>query len=203
MQTHTLDFESLSARVAKLEMQNRWWKRGALVFATLASAIFLMGQAQIPHILEANEFVLNDENGHGRARLFLEAGGKPSLSFYDSHGGIVLSLAGGDEPSLTLSRPGSSEQVLLTTNKSFYGLSLYDAQAHRAGLSVQKGVPAFNLFDQDGKDRLSMEIGSKGPAFSLRDSAGKAGLLLTVAPEGPGPYLILFDKDGKVLSSAP
>lgn len=48
-----------------------------------------------------------------------------------------------------------------------------------------------------------MEIGSKGPALSLRDSAGKAGLLLTVAPQGPGPYLILFDKDGKVLSSAP
>jgi len=203
MQTHTRDFESLSVRVAKLEMQNRWWKRGALVFATLAAAMFLMGQAQTPHILEANEFVLNDENGHPRARLFMEAGGKPSLSFYDPHGGIVLSLAGGDEPSLTLSRPGSSEQVQLATNKYFYGLSLYDAQAHRAGVSVQKGVPALNLFDQDGKERLAMEIGSKGPTLSLRDSAGKAAVLLTIAPQGSGPSLVLFDKDGKVLSSAP
>jgi hypothetical protein len=80
MQTQTLDFEALSARMAKLEMQNHWWKRGALVLATLASALIFMGEAQTPHTLRADEFVLQDENGHARARLCLEAGDKPALS---------------------------------------------------------------------------------------------------------------------------
>jgi hypothetical protein len=163
----------------------------------------LLGEAQTPRTLRADEFVLQDENGHPRARLCLEAGDRPALSFYDSHGAIVLSLSGGEEPSLALSRPGSSEHVQLATTKYSYGLALYDAQSHRAGISVQNGVPGVNLFDREGKEGLSAFTNSNGPSFSLRDADGKAGIVLKVAPQSAGPSLVLFDKDGKVLSSAP
>jgi len=60
-----------------------------------------------------------------------------------------------------------------------------------------------NLFDQEGKDRTSLQISPTGPAFNLRDSDGKAGVVLKVAPQGAGSSLVFFDRDGKVLSSVP
>ena len=203
METEVLDLKSLSSRIARLETQNRRLKCGAAVLGLFVAALVLMGQAPSHHTLRADEFVLQDETGNARAKLSLEAGGRPTLSFLDEHGGILVSLAGGEEPFLVLKRPGSNEQVQLAANKYSYGLALYDAHSHRAGLSVQQGVPTLDLFDQEGRNRASMQASATGPAFNLRDSDGKAGIVLKVAPQGAGPSLVFFDKDGKVLSSAP
>lgn len=203
METGTPDLKSLSSRITRLETQNRRLKFGAAALGIFVSALIVMGQAQTYHTLRADEFVLQDETGNARARLSMEAGNRPTLAFLDAHGSILVSLAGGEEPSLTLNRSGSNEQVQLAANKYSYGLALYDAQSHRAGLFVQHGVSGLDLSDQDGKERVAMQVNPSGPAFNLRDSDGKGGIFLKVASPGGSPSAVFLDKDGKVLSSAP
>jgi len=173
------DLEYLSERVAGLEAQNRRFKRLIGSVAILASVFLLMGQAQTRRVLEADEFVLKDKAGRPRARLAMEGLDHitPMLVFLDEHGsGVPVAISAGSEPSLTLTRPGTNELVVLGANPRFYGLVLYDADSHRAGLAVQKGVPGLDLFDHDGSPRVSLRS---------------------------DPALDLFGKNGKVISSLP
>jgi hypothetical protein len=113
MEIFTASLQSLSERVARLEMQNRRLKKGGVTVLILAFAVMAMGQAQPRRVLEANEFVLKDAAGRMRARLSMEMTNRPTLTFYSENGGIPASLAGGDEPFLTLNRTESKQQVVL------------------------------------------------------------------------------------------
>jgi hypothetical protein len=71
MDSHPSGFEDLLDRLAKLEKQNRRFKLlgvAALVGVTL---LLVMGQAPAKKTVEANEFVLKDDRGNIRARLFM------------------------------------------------------------------------------------------------------------------------------------
>jgi hypothetical protein len=197
METSTPSLQSLAGRVKRLEKQNRWLRRAGLAVLFLAAAVGVMGQARPSRVVEANEFVLKDSAGRVRARLSMEGTNRPTLSFYDENSHIPASLAGGDEPFLVLNRAGSNEQVSLGANKTLYGLALYD-KTIRVGLSVQKGVPGLDLFDESGKRRAAITAPPTGPTFNLTDSDGKAGFTLWVAPFGAGPDLSMYDSAGKL-----
>jgi hypothetical protein len=107
-----------------------------------------MGQTPARKVIEANEFVLRDASGQARARLSMEATDRPTLSFYKDKTTITASRAAGDEPFLTLQRAGTNEQVQLGANKTFVGLGIYEKEI-RAGLSVQKGAPGLDLFNEN------------------------------------------------------
>ncbi len=257
MPTGPRDLECLADRLAKLEAQNRMFKRGAALIAILFIAFLAMGQSHSQRVIEATEFVLKDKTGAPRARLYMEDSTHPALYFYGAdNSGIPIALKAGDEPSIILNRAGSKEQVLVAANKQFFGIVLYDDKSHRAGLSVQKGDPGLDLFDQDGNPRVSIQAfatesairlfdtkrsssvelanaqgGSalefldpggevtlglrkqnSGPRLELRDKQGFSAVLgntsLVVPRTGKtentsAASLVLFDKDGKVLSSAP
>ncbi len=98
-----------------------------------------MGQARTNRVLEANELIIKDNSGEVRARLSVDATNGPTLNFFREKNFISASLAGGDEPFLTLNRPGTNEQVVLGVNRSFYGLGVYEKEI-RAGLSVQHAL---------------------------------------------------------------
>lgn len=197
METPTPSLQSVSDRLARLERQNRWFKRAGFALLLLAAAIAVMGQAGASRVLEANEFVLKDSAGKVRARLSMETADRPTLTFYASNGLLPALLAGGDEPFLVLNRAGSNEQISLSANKAFYGLGLYD-KALRVGLSVQKGAPGLDLFDENGTRRVELTDDSSGPKFNLTDSDGKAGFALWVAPFGAGPDFSMYDSGGKL-----
>jgi hypothetical protein len=121
MNAEKINLQTLAARVARLESANRRWKSIALLFAI--SLLFLSTrhaervaaatkpdriEPDVLHVrsVEAQDFVLKDENGHVYARLSLNpvfkqvigrnymmpsqpVSGHAALQFYDDKGDIV------------------------------------------------------------------------------------------------------------------
>ena len=86
MECPSPDPSTLTARVEKLERQNRLFKRAALGLLLLPVCMLVMGQAQPSRTIEADEFVLKDSAGHMRAELTSIGGGLPALLFFDAQG---------------------------------------------------------------------------------------------------------------------
>ena len=209
MQAHDATVQALTERVAKLEAQNRRFRKAVMAALVAASAVVVMGQAPTRRVLEANEFVLKDNSGTARARLSMEMTNRPTLTFYQDKTHISASLAGGDEPFLTMSRAGTDEQVQLGANRTFFGLGLYEG-AIRAGVSVQTGNPGIELYDKSGNIRLAIEstdiagesilLTNGGKLLGLTNSgfnvSGDAGTFVLDVGEGSGPSLEITDKEG-------
>jgi len=70
-------------RLARLERENRWFKRLASVGFLGLVTLFLMGQARparAPDAIEAKSFVVRDGNGQQRAKLSVEPTSRPPAS---------------------------------------------------------------------------------------------------------------------------
>ena len=171
MQPHDLNLQALAERIGKLEAQNCRLKKTGIAVTVLISAVLFMGQEQTNRVVEANAFHLIDASGKIRAQLSMEMSG-PILSLLDARGSPVVSLAGGDKPVLVLNRLGTTEQVQLGTNKTHFGLGLYDKEI-RAGLSIQNGTSAIDLFDESGTAQATLVARSTGSFLRLRNPAGK------------------------------
>jgi hypothetical protein len=210
MQLHDPTVQALAERVAKLETQNRRFRKFGIAALVVASAVSVMGQARTSRVLEANEFVVKDNSGTVRARLSVDTTNRPTLTFYDEKNHISASLGGGDEPFLTLFRAGTNEVVQLGANRAFYGLGLYEKEI-RAGLSVQSGNAGLELFDESGKPRVSIESNKNtGEFILLGGSADKKSAMLSnsgvsmwgkegifrVNLDEEGPSLELKDNEG-------
>jgi len=94
-------------------------------------------------------------------------------------------------------------------------LALFDADEEvRAILAVlPSATPDLYLCDADGKPRASLAVWEDGPSLRLRDAKGKDRAVLGttstktiktgVVHQRPESSLVLLDKDGEVLWSAP
>jgi len=205
------DLESLSSRILKLEANNRRLKKAGIALLLVALGVSAMAQAPPKKAIEANEFVLKDASGNVRARLSMEGDNRPTLSFYKDKTTLTAALEGGDAPTLVLSRAGSTDQVQVSTNASFAGMAIYGKNV-RAGLSVQKGVPALDLFDAEGNSQVSLSASSLKPGLTMNDHKNNSFLSLTASgftmndSAGAGraalstsdgkPSLTLSDKNG-------
>lgn len=143
------ELQAVVERLEKVEKENRILKRFCLAILLMLGAAVVMGQARPVRIVEAESFVLKDSAGQVRARLAVDAPGKPMLSFLGD-GRVQAALVGGDEPGLTLNRNGSDDQVVLSATRAQIGLGIYQ-KAIRAGLAVINGVPGLDLFDENGE----------------------------------------------------
>lgn len=209
MQSHDPTVQALTERVAKLEAQNRRFRKAVTVALVAASAVAVMGQVPTSRTLEAKEFVLKDTSGTVRARLSVDTANGPTLTFYRDKIHISASLAGGDEPFLTLWRAGTNEQVVLGANRTFTGLGIYEKEI-RVGLSVQNGSPGIELYDESGKPQVSIEAGKDGDFILLGEAGGKESSILSNSGVGisgktgtfrvnlgeEGPSLDLKDNEG-------
>jgi hypothetical protein len=150
-------FEDLRNRMAELEKQNRRFKQlGAVVLAT-AAVIVVMGQAPGKKTVEANEFILKDDSGNIRARLFVTAktttnvtipslgdrpvpvtyNPRPMLSLYDEKGQATGML---DDDSITFVK----SHVLLGNGVLLMGdqTAAVVVSPYNVGLSDEQGFQA-------------------------------------------------------------
>jgi hypothetical protein len=194
MQSSTLDVQSLVARVERLERQNRLFKRLELFLLLSPAILIVMAQARPRRTVQADEFQLIDASGSVRARLSMEAAGRPTLNLLDEKGIPVVSLAAGDDPFLVLKRAGGKEEVALGAYNGSYGLGLYDKKI-RAGLTVQNGAPGLDLFDEVGDERAKLLLNDVGPLLELSNRGGFTS--------GAGPAGFFLAQEGKVCWSAP
>src|SRR5262249_24865024 len=92
------DLEGIEGRLARLERQSRRQRKlGAIALIALA-VLFAMGQAPSKKTVEANEFILRDDNRNVRVRLTVNpkrAHGAPEMLFFDDQGNPRLFLDGG------------------------------------------------------------------------------------------------------------
>jgi hypothetical protein len=158
--------EAILTRLDRLEAQNRRLKRAGVGALVIAAAVLLMGQARPVRTVEAQNFLLKDANGTVRARLSIELADRPTLSLLDAHGSPLVSLAGGQDPFLTLNRAGSEEQVTISVSRELSGLAVYGKDKGgpyhglQAGLGVVKGTPGVDLFGEHGEQvTLNLETG--------------------------------------------
>jgi hypothetical protein len=193
--------EALAQRVAKLEAQNRRLKKIGIALLLLVSAGVLMGQAKTNKVIQANAFQIVDANGKTLGRLGVGKAGKPSLTFFDSKDLPVASLDGGEEPSLYLTRWENGAHILLRISKDFYGIDLADKRP-RASLSVSHNSTGLDFWDENGEPQASMSVEKAVGIINFRDAGGKV-TSEWVDTRGGTPSMALFDKDKKVVWSAP
>jgi hypothetical protein len=112
MQSADDRLQVLSARLDRLEVQNRRWKLAAIMLALSSGSLVLIAAKPADRLdpsvvrarsVEAQDFILKDEDGQIRARLSLRphskkpgqnlfanpTGATPSLEFYDDNGDAV------------------------------------------------------------------------------------------------------------------
>jgi hypothetical protein len=227
MQNSTSDLDVLAARVETLEKQNRFFKRGGLALLCAAASLIVMGQARPNNSVEAQSYILRDASGAKRAELVLEAATpgatpSPTLRYLDEKGAETLTMS-----STRLELAGQSESgsnILLDDSKGVVRADLgldhdqpFVLLADAKGISrvrafVDKNQPAIVLQDAKAIPRVGLGMDRDQPSITVNDSLGSSAVLGSISlvttgtgqeRQSPAASLYLFDKDGKVLWSAP
>ncbi|MCJ7502590.1 MAG: hypothetical protein MUP80_05970 [Acidobacteriia bacterium] len=211
MNSYTPSLAELEIRLAKLERQNRFWKRLGLLFLLIAGSGFLLAQAPRKPLsaaptqavqaatydtLVVHRLELRDKAGKLRGVWTVEAG-QPFLALYDAAGNPrAILIVGTDGPDLRLYDPAGNTRAMLGATTDGPLLALSDAAGNsHAGLFVRAAGPGLVLSDAAGKLRASLAVDADGSRLALTDTAGKTGAGLAVTADGPG--LALTDSAGK------
>ncbi len=192
------DLQTITERLGRIEKENRLLKRIGLVLLSVVAVAFVMGQARPARTLEATAFILKDETGMVRAKLFMDPTiNGPSLSLYDSKG---------------------QRRVWLNQNskRDAEGLILYSDPPEQYGSAQVLLTPdgaSLNLLSAKLKGGILLATNSiPGPALEIVDAKGFSANVgvgeLDVPATGEkrttsAASIILHDKNGKVIWSAP
>lgn len=188
--------ESVETRLAALARELRWHRRAWLAVALVCGGLALLGagREKTEKALRATRFVLADPAGVERGALGVEADGTVALRLRDASGAERLAaLVEGNGPSVSLFEPD---------------------RKLAARLLVEGGVPRLALADRSGSDRLwiALRLGSPAIQFLSPDGVARCGLVtmnddsgiaIVSGATGAIPGLALYDKDRKIVWSAP
>ena len=213
--------EQLEQAVDRAKRLRRWMLAAAalVLVAWLAGWAFRPAAATAqsaeaaPKVVRANSFILEDEDGRVRAKLFTLMN-MPFLIFYDERGEERLALhvtkAG---PWLSLKDEKGQLRVVLSTRKQGPGLeegpglAFYDEQKNRrVKMSVDTDGPELRLYDTSGGSRVVLYSQDKLQGLAILDDREKVRVDLTAnlepkskdkpTPVECSPLLRMFDKEG-------
>jgi len=179
----------INARLEKLERENRRTKKIGIVAIVFASVLFVSGQAKTNKVVEANEFRLVDNSGNLRASLDITHGqAELQFSSLSVKPDVILGADAKGGPFLIMGRGTGKGTASLTPE-------------------------AFLLDGSSGKFNILLgNEGGEGPSLTIEDNEGYSSVLgssnLVQTKTGkkeqtPAASLVLFDKDKRVLWSAP
>ena len=203
MMEQTSEDSAVLNRLGKLENQNRRMKLAGAVALFFIASLVLMGQSPANRTVEANEFILKDENGKIRGIWSNVAASGPIFTLLDSTGKrrVTLNVLDVLGPGLTLTDAGGRERVRLLATVAGPGLNLTDANGKdRVYLFADDTEASAELgfFDEKGNvpARLSVAPGSAHLIlFPQGDGPNDRVIYLGAGPE-IGPNLIVKDKEG-------
>ncbi len=213
--------DTLRQRLDRLERESRRLKvTGAALLLALA-VVGSMGQVlpkAVPKVVEAEQFVVREQNGNLRASLGV-AGVASALTLFDQNGKLYATLGGrGDStPHLELyaqTGPARASLGILDGRPALIHRNESGKLEATASLSIGwGGVPALMLDDQNGKLRAALSVQANGPSLDLFDEKENTRAVLGhaaleskttgIVEQRPASSLVLFDKDGKVIWKAP
>src|SRR5262249_39685080 len=146
MNPFTEEMATLSARVARLERQNRWLRLGGLAVLVVAGTSLLLGSHADPTAKTLDVERLGGADTLGRQ-------------------GGVLHVTKGDDPAVSLVLYDENERPRagLGVNKDGPGLYFTDATGkHRAVLSKNNDGIGLDLLDEEGRPRMDFRATDKG-----------------------------------------
>jgi hypothetical protein len=191
--SHPTGFEELERRLLSVEKQNRRLKQLGATLLILVTSLVVMGQAPSKKTVEANEFILRDEGGSIRARLFVTA-----------------------KTTSTMTIPGMNNPVPVTLNPKAT-LALYDEKEQVSGVVDVDSISFFKSHVSLGSGALSIGDQNAGVVVSaysvgLFDEQGYEATLGRRALATPrtgetqmrsAASLVMFDKKKNVIWKAP
>ena len=193
MNFHSIGFEELERRLLSVEKQNRLLKQLGAAFLILVTSLVVMGQAPSKKTVEANEFILRDEGGSIRARLFVTAKSTTNMNIP----GIGTPMPVTFNPKATLALYDEKEQVSgivdadsISFSKSHVLLAggVLSLGDEKAGVVVSPY--SVGLFDEQG----------------YQATLGRSGLVTARTGETQmrsDASLVMFDKNKNVIWKAP
>jgi hypothetical protein len=156
----TMDFEQeMRARLARLERQVHYWRRGALIALGLASVV-VAGAMLDPPLKELRVKTLRIVDDAGKDRMVLTADpDKADMTFFDPSG----------KSRLTLDIAKDRRPVLIFAHDSD------DKDSDRLTLGLEEeGHPGLILYDSAGRKRVAFGIPKEGgPVIRVLDDKGK------------------------------
>jgi hypothetical protein len=211
-----MDFqlEMMENRLQKLERSNRTLKFACIIGLTCATAFVSLGAAEqaTKRIIEANEFILRDSEGHVRATLVADSLGDARLVFVDGSRKIKGIFAA---DRLVFSDLGGNARVAIRPESD--GGTLIINGPDGGGVELSRDSDEVGLYMTHGKgDSLSVSIKKNkdfgdvlqnGPAIQLFDEQGFRTTLGQGDVFGKRPpsvaSLVMLTKDDHVIWSAP
>jgi hypothetical protein len=199
MTSNPAGLEILQARVVKLEQQNRRFKRLGVAALIVPALLLILGQAPSKKTVEANEFVLRDDGGNIRARLFMT---KETTTTAKELLGIDNSTPMTIPPAATLALYDNKGQVRAMLNDS--DIAFENAQGHLAG---ELGNGTLTLAGENNSFAMLSPYN-----LNLQDQDGflaTLGVTNIVTPRTgqtqrtSAASLVLFDKNKNVIWKAP
>jgi hypothetical protein len=193
MQSHFNGLEDIQNRLLRVERQNRRLKQFGVAVLIASASLIVTGQAPSKKIIDANEFVLREEGGSIRARLFVTAKNTTSMTI-----------------------PGFAEPVPVTSNPA-PTLALYDEKGQAVGLLNNDSITFIKSHISLGGGALSIGDQTSGVVVSpysvgLFDEQGFELTLGRRALATPrtgetqmrsAASLVMFDKNKNVIWKAP
>ncbi len=198
---HENSAENLQTRIAKLEKENRRFKKIAAVALAGMALLFVMGQAPSRKTVEANEFVVKDAHGKVRIRLGVD----PKNDSAD----LWLQTAKGDKGA-SLSDTGMilQQDGVVRTVIGDSAVTLLNSQGQQNVRLTAADNAERDLFIEGNTGYLSY---LPGQALEIADSDGYAAAIGSTEVRGANGTIthsnaasvVLTDPDKKVLWKAP
>lgn len=155
-------FEELRDRILKLEKQNRRLKHCGVAVLIIPALVLVMGQVPSKKAVEANEFILRDDAGRVRAKLWMSTANEnvPDINFRG-------------KPSPTLALFNEQGKITVAVKAGLDSLPFLPSQT---GNNIYAGSVA--VFDNDGHERGVLMSASGYGTVDLRGPTEKWGALL-------------------------
>jgi hypothetical protein len=189
----TMQAPGVPDRLEKLERQVRVLGWSMLILSLLAAGGIAVMRVIMPkRIVTARGFVVTDEQGRPRGEL-RAVGGAVYLNLYGENGNPRTGLnASGGGSDLTLYGPDGNLNEVLSASKGGAFLSINDGERKmRVQITLGSIGPLIAFYDENGKERATLGYRI---AEDNREETGQGER---------GAALVLWDREGKVLFSAP
>lgn len=185
------DFDALVQRVRELETHNQRLRALGIAIFTLFCGVILMGQSgSAPRVLEAQKFVLKDNDGNVR--------------------GWMGSVGKGSE--LVLGNVNSQPMIRLIVSTDAADLHFFGNRKNGMNLGLEDGNPDISMVGADGSGSVRIGVKDYGPSFALEDTNGSTAILGVTQPEQVATQpaqsrsaasLVLLNKEKKVIWRMP
>lgn len=195
--------DDVVVRIESLERLRRQtlWAGGALLALAVATVVGGASRTRTDRVLEAERFILRDQQGKARAYLAMKSDGTPGLSILDGrgHDAIQLRVLPDDTASIDLNAQGRTRlaatatergsALILADPKHGSASSLYMTEDGTSGLGLRGGSRTVEAASQpDGHAGLVVtdeEGKERGRVGTLPEEVRPLGLR---AMDGKGPF---------------